>query len=469
MTVERMFDLVILGSGSAAFAAALKAADHGAKTAMIERSTLGGTCVNVGCVPSKNLLRAGELRYYDSHREFPGISPGSTKLEFNKIIEQKNQIVRRARKEKVFGVRKSVPLAELFRGEGRFVSKTRVNVDGINLDCQKIVCARGSSARLPRIPGIENVSYLTNAEALSLRNKPASMVVLGGRALGLEFAQMYSHMGTEVALLQRSDRIIPEEEPEVSQALRQYLEDEGIKIKTGVEVKRVYQTQGKKVIVATANGRKFEARGDELLLATGRDPNTNGLGLETVPVRLRKDGAVKVDREMHTTARHVWAAGDVIGEPMLETIAAKEGATAAENALLGTHRKIDFLPVPRAIFTSPQVASVGLTEKEAHEGGYECACRTIPMSKAPKAIIIRDTRGLVKMVVEASTGRILGVHILAENAADIIHEAVLAVKHKLTVDDIIDTVHVFPTMTESIKLAATSFRKDIDQLSCCAE
>jgi len=464
-----MFDLVILGSGSAAFAAALKAADHGAKTAMIERSTLGGTCVNVGCVPSKNLLRAGELRYYDSHREFPGISPGSTKLEFNKIIEQKSQIVRGLRKEKYSDVLKSLPSAKLFRGDARFVSKTRVKVDGINVDGKKFVVATGSSPRLPRIPGIENVSYLTNAEALSLRNKPASMVVLGGRALGLEFAQMYSHMGTEVALLQRSDRIIPEEEPEVSQALRQYLEDEGIKIKTGVEVKRVYQTQGKKVIVATANGRKFEARGDELLLATGRDPNTNGLGLETVPVRLRKDGAVKVDREMHTTARHVWAAGDVIGEPMLETIAAKEGATAAENALLGTHRKIDFLPVPRAIFTSPQVASVGLTEKEAHEGGYECACRTIPMSKAPKAIIIRDTRGLVKMVVEASTGRILGVHILAENAADIIHEAVLAVKHKLTVDDIIDTVHVFPTMTESIKLAATSFRKDIDQLSCCAE
>jgi len=313
------------------------------------------------------------------------------------------------------------------------------------------------------------VDYLTNVEALSLRNKPASMVVLGGRALGLEFAQMYSHMGTKVTLLQRSDRIIPEEEPAISEALRQYLENEGIEIKTGVQVKRVYQTQGQKVVVATARGREFEARADELLLATGRDPNTNQLGLEKVPVGLRKDGAVKVNREMHTTAPHVWAAGDVIGEPMLETMAAKEGATAAENALLGTHRKIDFLPVPRAIFTSPQVASVGLTEKQAHEHGYECACRTIPMSKVPKAIVIRDTRGLVKMVADASTGRILGVHILADNAADIIHEAVLAVKYKLTIDDIIDTVHVFPTMTESIKLAATSFRKDIDQLSCCAE
>src|SRR6266571_7362962 len=464
-----MFDLVILGSGSAAFAAALKAADHGAKTAMIERSTMGGTCVNVGCVPSKNLLRAGELRYYDSHREFPGITPGKTTLDFNRIIEQKNQIVRGLRKEKYSDVLKSLPSTKLFRGNARFVSRTRVKVDGINVDGRKFVVATGSSPRIPRIPGIETVDYLTNVEALSLRSKPASMVVVGGRALGLEFAQMYSHMGTKVTLLQRSDRIIPEEEPEISEALHQYLENEGIEIKTGVQVKRVYQTKGEKVIVATVKGREFEARGDEFLLATGRDPNTSLLGLETVPVGLRSDGAVKVNREMRTTALHVWAAGDVIGEPMLETLAAKEGATAAENALLRTHRKIDFLPVPRAIFTSPQVASVGLTEKQAHEQGYECTCRTIPMSKVPKAVVIRDLRGLVKMVADASTGRIFGVHILAEHAADLIHEAVLAVKYKLTIDDVIDTVHVFPTMTESIKLAATSFRRDIDQLSCCAE
>src|SRR5438445_2404139 len=464
-----MFDLVIIGSGSAAFAAALKAADHGAKTAMIERGTLGGTCVNVGCVPSKNLLRAGEIGYYDSHREFPGVRPGGATFEFNRIIEQKNQIVRGLRREKYADVLKSLPSTKLFRGNARFVSRTRVKVDGINVDGRKFVVATGSSPRIPSIPGIENVDYLTNVEALNLRSRPASMIVLGGRALGLEFAQMYSHMGTRVTLLQRSDRVIPEEEPTVSDALRQYLEEEGVKIRTGVRVKRVYQAQGEKVIVGTANGREFETRGSELLLATGRDPNTNMLGLETVKVGLRKDGAVKVDREMHTTASHVWAAGDVIGEPMLETIAAKEGATATENALSGTHRKIDFLPVPRAIFTSPQVASVGLTEKQAHEQGYECACRTIPMSKVPKAVVIRDTRGVVKMVVDASRGRILGVHILAENAADIIHEAVLAVKYKLTIDDIIDTVHVFPTITESIKLVATSFRKDIDELSCCAE
>jgi len=464
-----MFDLVIIGSGSAAFAAALKAAEHDSKVAMVEKGTIGGTCVNVGCVPSKNLLRAGELRYYDTNRDFPGIRPGRTTLEFRKGIEQKDQIVRGLRKEKYSDVLRSLPSTKLFRGKARFVSKTRVKVDGISVDGRKFIVASGSSPRIPQIPGIDSVEYLTNVEALSLRDRPDSMVILGGRALGLEFAQMYAHMGTKVTVLQRSDRIIPEEEPSISDALRQYLEEEGIKIKTGVQVKRVGEKNGEKIVVAEASGKEFEVHGDELLMATGREPNTRDLGLEVVGVKLRQDGAVKVNREMHTTSNNVWAAGDVIGEPMLETIAAKEGATAAENALQGTHRKIDFLPVPRAIFTSPQVASVGLTEKEAEERGYECACRTVEMSKVPKAITIRETRGLIKMVAEARTGRVLGVHILADNAADIIHEGVLAVKHRLTIDDLIDTVHVFPTLAESTKLVAVSFRKNLDKLSCCSE
>src|SRR6266849_4253086 len=360
-----MFDLVIIGSGSAAFAAALKAAEHDSKVAMVEKGTIGGTCVNVGCVPSKNLLRAGELRYYDTNRDFPGIRPGRTTLEFRKVIEQKDQIVRGLRKEKYSDVLRSLPSTKLFRGKARFVSKTRVKVDGISVDGRKFIVASGSSPRIPQISGIERVDYLTNVEALSLRDRPDSMMIVGGRALGLEFAQMYAHMGTKVTVLQRNERIIPEEEPAICDSLRQYLEEEGIRIKTGAQVKRVGGKNGEKIVVAEASGKEFEVHGDELLMATGRAPNTRELGLEVVGVRLREDGAVKVNREMHTTANNVWAAGDVIGGPMLETIAAKEGATAAENALQGTHKKIDFLPVPRAVFTSPQVASVGLTEKEA--------------------------------------------------------------------------------------------------------
>ncbi len=461
--------MVILGSGSAAFAAAIKSADFGAKVAMIERGTIGGTCVNVGCVPSKNLLRAGEIVYYDNNPDFPGIRSGRTSADFVKVVEQKNEIVRTLRKEKYSDVLKSLPSTKLFRGNARFVSKNRLKVNGLNVEGKKFIVATGSSPRILTVPGIERVDYLTNVEALNLRERPTSMVIIGGRALGLEFAQMYAHMGTEVTILQRSERILPEEEPVISDALRQYLEEEGIAIRTGVSVKRVFQKNGEKTVLASDVRGEFETKGEQLLMATGRRPNTDDLGLDLVGVKIASDGAVKVNQEMHTSAPHIWAAGDVIGEPMLETMAAKEGATAAENALRRSHRKINFLPVPRAVFTSPQVASVGLTEMEAEERGYECVCNTIGMSKVPKAVTIRDTRGVVKMVVEKKTGRILGVHILGENAADIIHEAVLAVKYKLKIDDIIDTVHVFPTLAESIKLVAMSFRKDLDQLSCCAE
>jgi len=313
------------------------------------------------------------------------------------------------------------------------------------------------------------VEYLTSDEALSLRKLPDSMLIIGGRALALEFAQMYAHFGTKVTLLQRSPRIIPDEEPEISGALRGYLEEEGIEIHTGVTVKSAAQRGQEKAVIALVKGRRREFSAEQLLMATGRKPNTEGLALEQAGVEMAESGAVKVNEEMRTTASNVWAAGDVIGEPMLETAAAKEGAVAAENALTGSHRKVDFLSIPRAIFTSPQVATVGYTDREANERGYRCACNTVPMSEVPKAEVIGDTHGLVKMVVETETERVLGVHLLAPDAGDLIMEGVYAVKYRLTVDDIIDTVHVFPTLAEAIKLAATSFRADITKLTCCAE
>ncbi|MGQ9468372.1 MAG: FAD-dependent oxidoreductase [Nitrososphaerales archaeon] len=236
-----------------------------------------------------------------------------------------------------------------------------------------------------------------------------------------------------------------------------------------IKASEIVKEGKRKVVKAMIEGEEREFEADQLLMATGRKANTKDLALENAGVKVREDGAIIVNEEMQATAPHIWAAGDVIGEPMLETAAAKEGSIAAENALTNSHRKVDFLSIPRAIFTSPQVATVGLTDRKANERGYRCACNTIPMSEVPKAHIIKDTRGLIKMVIDADSKRVLGVHILASNAADIIMEGVYAVKYKLTIDDIIDTVHIFPTLAESIKLVATSFKKDIRKLSCCVE
>jgi mercuric reductase len=464
------YDLIIIGGGAAAFSAAIKADIHGVSTAMIERAALGGTCVNVGCVPSKNLLGAGEILHSARNPAYPSISSCNSDFDFQKTIAAKDSLVNNLREQKYSDVLSSLDHVKLIEASASFVSPKKVKVNGKVLEADKLIIATGSSPSVPPFKGIENAHYLTNKEALSLKEQPSSMIVIGGRALGLEFAQMYARFGTKVTLLQRSDRIIPEHEPEISEGLHRYLAEEGIEIVTGANVHQVYQKNGIRYVKATVKGESQIFEAEQLLMATGRRPNTADLHLENAGVKTRKDGAIVINSEMRTSASHIWAGGDVTGEPMLETLAAKAGATAAENALTGSHKKVDRLSVPSAIFTSPQVASVGLTEQQMMEKYSYCSCRTLEMKEVPKALTVNDTKGLIKMAVNPKKNNtIVGVHILSSIAADMIHEAVMALKYRLTIDDIIDTVHVFPTMSEAIKLVATSFKQDINMLSCCAE
>ncbi|MFY9300579.1 MAG: mercury(II) reductase [Candidatus Nitrosotenuis sp.] len=464
MGLASEYDLIILGGGAAAFASALKASQIDAKVAMIERGTIGGTCVNVGCVPTKNLLSVGEML-----RSYNGKSLDSNPdFSFKKIIQRKDDLVLQLRNQKYVDVVKSMPNTEFIQGSAYFKSKNEVFVNGRLLLGKNIIIATGSSATVPPIKGIADVDYLTNIEALSLEEKPESMIIMGGSTLGVEFAQMFSRLGTQVTLLQRSAKIIPKEEPEISELLRSYLEQEGITIHTGITFKSI-EKNGVYTVKSEVNGNPVEFSAEKILMATGRRPNTADLALENAGVAVSNSGTIQVDPEMHTNIPNIFAAGDVVGEPMLETVAAKEGSIAASNALFNTHLRMDFNTVPHAVFTSPQVASVGITEAEAIQRFGTCSCRTLMMSDVPKAVVVNKTKGLIKMVVDPKTQKILGAHILSDLAADIIHEAVLAVKYGLTTDDIIDTVHIFPTMSESIKLVATSFKKDLKMLSCCVE
>ncbi len=468
------YGLVIIGQGSAAFAAAIKANEMGIKTTMVggnatPGTAIGGTCVNVGCMPSKNLITVANVFYNATNNSFEGIKYGNGKLNFRKVIEQKDALVKKFRKEKYADVIESLENVTYIDGRGKFVSRNEIEVNGKRIAGDKFVIAVGARTNIIPVKGLETIDYLTNEEALSLKKLPDSLCVVGGRALGLEFAQLYAHFGTKVTVLQRSERILPEHEPEISEALKQYLEEEGIEIYTGMNINYVGRSGNQKIVNFTSGGETHEIKVDHILFATGRKPNTDGMNLEKAGVELDGHGFVKVNEEMQTSALHVWAAGDVVGEPMLETIAAKEGAVAVENAFGKIKRRINFKEVPSAVFTYPEVASVGLTDEQATGNGIKCTCRIFPMSYVPKAHVIGDTRGLVKLVVDRETKRIVGVHILAPHAADIIHEGTLAVKFGLTIDDIIDTVHVFPTLSEAIKLAAQSFYKDVSKLSCCVE
>jgi mercuric reductase len=464
---DEEYGLVILGSGSAAFAAAIKAAGLGVSVAIVERDTIGGTCVNVGCVPSKHLLTLAETFHRPTHNPFSAIRFDEGRLDFARAMQQKDEVVVSLRTAKYVDVLEGIPEVTYVEGSGVIEGPHEVRVDDRSLRAENILIATGSSPHIPPFKGIDQVDFLTSKEALALPDLPESMLVIGGRAVGLEFAQMYARLGTRVTLLQRSPSLLPEHEPEISLGIERYLSEEGIKIVTGASVKEVSTGDGTIRVAVSVNDAQKVYEGEKLLMATGRAPNTAGLGLEKAGVKTRPDGAVVVDEHLQTSVPSIWAAGDVIGQPMLETSAAKEGSIAARNAFSEEKVAYDPSAIPQAVFTDPQVARVGISEKQLMEELGVCACRVLEMDLVPKAQTVGDTRGLIKMIIDPNTDVVRGVQMVSPLAADMIHEATLAVKFGLTIHDIIDTVHVFPTMSEAIKLVAQSFLMDISKVSCC--
>ncbi len=464
------FDLIIVGGGGGGFGAATRASELGAKTVLLNSGLpLGGTCVNVGCVPSKLLLETGSEYYQAQHPRFQAIkNVRRASFDFGIAIREKNEIVGALRESNYTRVAEGLDIT-VIEGKARFVSPKQVEVNGQIMEADKFIIATGSRPRILPFKGIDRVRYITNREALSLSRLPKSMIVIGAGPVGLEFAQMYARFGTKVTVLEKENQVLPLAERVVADELQRCFEDEGIEIHTGVDIEELREEVELKVVEAKMGVRRITVKGEELLLATGVVPNSDNMGLETAGVEVSPRGFIKVNEELRTSAPHIWAAGDVVGKAFLETVAAKEGSIATSNALEGTKKTIDYDSVPKAVFTDPQVASVGLTEEEYMRRYNVCSCRTIEIAQVPKAMAIKETRGLVKMAIDPKTEAVAGVHMVAPMAADLIHEAALAVKFKLTIDDIIDTVHVFPTMSEAIKRVAQSFKRDISKMSCCVE
>jgi mercuric reductase len=461
-------DLIIIGGGSAAFAAALKAVEAGARSIVIvEKEAIGGTCVNRGCIPTKSLLRASEIFYYGVHSNYRGIYLQG-RVSLSEIIRQKNLLVRKLRKKKYLDILKLYPQIKLIRGRAEFVRENEIRVGRKILSAERFIIATGTRPAVVPIDGIERVSYLTSSEALNLTKVPRSITIIGGRFTALEFAQIFHHFGSEVTLLQRSPRIVPAEEPEISEEMKKILIKEGIQIYTGSRVLGVERVRGKIYTTVEVDGKEKVIGSEMLMMATGVRPNSE-LNLEVAGVQLDQKGFVVVNEDMRTTAEHIWAAGDITGKIPLVTVAAYQGAIAGENAIRGGKKKADYSLVPHAIFTSPQIASVGLTETEATENGYKSECRVLQMEDLPRANAVHDTRGLIKMVADSDTGEVLGIHILAPNASEVIHQAVLILRQRMSLQEIVDKIDVYPTWSEMIKLCAQSYFKDVKRLSCCAE
>jgi mercuric reductase len=476
--MEETFDLLILGSGSTAFAAALTAQEMKKTAVMTEERPIGGTCVNRGCLPSKNLIAAAKLLHDARNPRYPGLTPCTIGLDFAALIAQKDDLVHEYRKKKYESLVGGSIRVE--RGHVQFVDSQTVQVDGKRLHGSKVLIATGSRPVVPDIDGLDSVPYLTSDlltvdESAELRGLPASLLIAGGGYVALELAQMFSRFGTAVTMLERGRQLLTHGyEPEVGRSIGEVFAQEGIQVILNATARSVRQDGAETVTTAVVAGRDRQYRTERVLVATGRRPNSDNIAVDRAGVQVNERGEVIVDTHLRTNVAHIYAAGDVIGRQhnsqMATPVGSRQGGIAARNALsAGPVKAVDHRVIPRVIFTDPEVGVVGMTEPEAIAAGHRCWCNTLPITLVPRAGAIRDTRGIIKMTADADSNEVLGVSMVGHNAGEVIHEAAMALKYRATVPDFIDLLHVFPAMAEALKIVAISRFKDPARLSCCAD
>lgn len=461
-------DILIVGGGSAGFAASIRAHELGAKAVLVNSGILGGTCVNVGCVPSKTLIRAAEAHHHAGHQRFAGIEGSSQVTDFGAIIQQKDELVGSLRQAKYLDVLAAYDGMRLVEGRAEFCSADTIRVDGQELRSPRIVVTTGSRPWFPLIPGLRETEPLTSTTAFELDRLPASLIVLGGRYIALECAQMLSRLGSRVTILQRSAHLVPTEDDDLTDAIAGYLREEGIEVVTDVRVERVKGDSGEVVIDALVGSKPCRFRAERILCATGRRPNTEGMGLEEIGILLEEAGHIRADDYLRSSLAGLYAAGDVVGEPAFVYTAAYEGRLAAENALNGDGRKRDYPALPWVIFTDPQVAGVGMNEKEAAEAGIDVEVARLPLEYVPRALAARDTRGFIKLIKKRGGDELVGARILAPEGGEQIMEAALAIRHGIGASQLASAFHPYLTQAEGIKLCAQTFGKDVRKLSCCS-
>ena len=468
------FDLIIIGGGSAAFAAAIKASELEKKVLMInEGLPIGGTCVNVGCVPSKTLIRTAEAFHHANHPNFSGIKPGDNKIDFKEVINQKRELVSDLRQKKYVDVISDDENVKVLKGRAKLTGKNTVEVNGETKTADTILIATGSSTFIPDIPGLlvpsgKDSGYYTNDTLYELEELPEHLIVIGGRYIALENAQMFARLGAKVTVLQRSIRILPTEMPDITETLSDYLREEDIDIKTGVKIHTVAKQNGKVVIKASVKDNDEIIEGTHLFVATGRKGNTSNLGLEKLGIETHGNGFIKTDEYQRTTASNIYAAGDVTGEHLFVYTAAYAGALAVENAFTEEQREKDYSVLPWVIFTDPQVAGVGMDENQAYTAGIDYDTSVLQVKDVPRALAARNTKGFIKLIRNKETDKLIGARILASEGSELLMEVSLAIKYGITVKELKQMFHPYLTLSEGIKLAAITFDKDVGKLSCCA-
>jgi mercuric reductase len=427
-------------------------------------------------VPSKALLAAAGARHMAVDQRFPGIATQAGPVNMAALTGGKDDLVTAMRATKYTGLAADYGW-EIIAGTARFTGhagEPRLAValaDGGTqvIEAARYLVATGAAPWIPPISGLADAGYLTSTTAMELTGLPDSMLVIGGNAVGLELAQLFARLGTRVTIAETLDRLAPFDEPEISAAIEDIFDGEGIGILTAATIISVQgDATGRSVVIKTAGGPERELAYGQILVAAGRRPVTAGLGLESAGVKTGARGEIVTDEQMRTANPRIWAAGDVTGGPQFVYVAAAQGSAAAANALSDGGHAVDYAALPKVTFTSPAIASAGLTEADLIRQGVACDCRVVPLEAVPRAAVSRDTRGVVKLVAEAGTGRVRGVHVVADGAGDVITAAVYAIRARMTVTDLAATWAPYLTMSEALRLAAQAFTRDISRLSCCA-
>ena len=462
------FDLIVIGGGSAGFAAAIKGVDLGAKVAMIEANTIGGTCVNVGCVPSKTLIQVAKAWHSAEHHPFKGADTRQGDLDWSTILSEKDALVAEMRQSKYIDLLAAYPEITFIEGYAVFQEDGSISVGKDAYRPNRYVITTGAKPNVVAFPGVEAAEPLNSTTVMDLEQLPKSIIILGGRAIALELGQTLARLGVEVLILQRSTRLVPDHEPRIGRDIKDIFEHEGIGVITGVEIERLERDGETRIVHASVMGSKKKFRADQILMALGRKPNTAGMGLENMDVELDEQGAIVVDEYLQSSNPMIFAAGDVTQLPEFVYVAATGASKAAQNAISETKKPPDLSVVPSVIFTEPQIAAVGMTEAEAKRQGFEVRVTSLDLEHVARAKAERNTKGFIRLVADEKTNRILGAHILAPSAGEVIQSATLAVKFGLTIEDLTDTLFPYLTQVEGLKLAAISFDRDVALLSCCA-
>jgi len=465
----RHFDLIIIGGGSAAFSAAIKAESLGLTTLMVNAGLdFGGTCVNVGCVPSKNLIRAGETAYHATHSNFKGIKPKGVEIDFPQVIKDKKKLVAMLQEKKYMDVVSDFENLTMLKGWATFKDNKTIEVDGKIYKGLKFLIATGSTTSVPPIEGLKEVPYLTNISLFDLEEQPKSLIVLGGGYIALEIAQAYNRLGTKVTLLQRSQHVLSKLTSDISDELLKHLRNEGINIKTGLTFKSVTQENGRVKVHAEKLGEAIRIEAEKLVVATGTKPNTSNLGLDNVNLNLDKNGRIIVNNKMETNLANIYAAGDVVNTPSFVYTAAAEGNTAVTNAFTGDDKTLDYSSLPWVVFTDPQIAGAGMDERQAEANNIPFEVSKLELKDVPRALAAQDTRGYIKLIRNTETDKLIGARIIAPEGGELIQQLSMAIKFGITVKDLAESFYPYLTLGEAVKLAAITFGKDVSKLSCCA-